>query len=29
MEEDEESPYAFYVEYPIKSDIQDTNQDVT
>ena len=24
-EEDEESPYAFYVKYPTKTDIQDTN----
>jgi hypothetical protein len=28
-EEDEESPCAFYVKYPVKTDIQDTNQDVT
>ena len=25
MEEDEESPCAFYVKYPVKTDIQDTN----
>ena len=28
-EEDKESPYTFYVKYPVKIDIQDTNQDVT
>jgi hypothetical protein len=28
-EEDEESLYAFYVKYPARTDIQDTNQDVT
>jgi hypothetical protein len=27
-EEDEESLYAFYVEYPTKSDVQGTDQDI-
>ena len=25
IKEDKESPYAFYIKYSIKSDIQDTN----
>ena len=27
-EEDKESLYAFHVKYPIKSNVQDTNQDI-
>jgi hypothetical protein len=28
-EEDKESLYAFYIKYPIRTNIQDTNQDIT